>query len=223
MPLYEFACRKCEHRFEELVFGDEQVACPECTSTRLERLVTSEPLNGTLIPVEVATHVAGILEFVSGAVVSIVMSGAAILLSCWGLVGLLLSVRAGAASAEPRPKNVLLLFSDFGQRTNFLDVFETSLRAQDPDPITFYEAYLDPPHGGEDSYLQSAAETLRGRYSGLTLDAVVAAGPSALQFAVKYRDKIFPGVPIAFIGLATRQFAGQTWPGVTGLTTPVGL
>ena len=41
---------------------------------RLERLVTSEPLNGTLIPVEVATHVAGLLEFESGAVVSIVMS-----------------------------------------------------------------------------------------------------------------------------------------------------
>ncbi|WP_342358856.1 Gfo/Idh/MocA family oxidoreductase [Terrarubrum flagellatum] len=41
---------------------------------RLERLVTSEPMNGTLIPVEVATHVAGTLEFVSGAVVSIAMS-----------------------------------------------------------------------------------------------------------------------------------------------------
>ena len=41
---------------------------------RLERLVTSEPLKGTLIPVEVATHVAGLLEFASGAVVSIVMS-----------------------------------------------------------------------------------------------------------------------------------------------------
>ena len=41
---------------------------------RLERLVTSEPMNGTLIPVEVATHVAGLLEFASGAVVSIVMS-----------------------------------------------------------------------------------------------------------------------------------------------------
>ena len=155
--------------------------------------------------------------------VSVVMCGAAILLSCWGLVGLLLSVRAGSVSAEPRPKNVVLLFSDFGQRTNFLDLFETSLRAQDPGPITFYEGYLDPPQGGDESYLQSVADTLRGRYSGLTLDAVVAAGPSALQFATKYRDKIFPGVPIAFTGLATRQFAGQTWPGVTGLTTPVGL
>ena len=39
-----------------------------------ERLVTSEPMNGTLIPVEVSTHVAGMLEFESGAVVSIAMS-----------------------------------------------------------------------------------------------------------------------------------------------------
>ena len=41
---------------------------------RSERLVTSEPLNGTLIPVEVPTHVAGLMEFVGGAVVSIAMS-----------------------------------------------------------------------------------------------------------------------------------------------------
>jgi predicted dehydrogenase len=39
-----------------------------------ERLVTSEPMNGTLIPVEVSTHVAGMLEFESGAVVPIAMS-----------------------------------------------------------------------------------------------------------------------------------------------------
>src|SRR5262245_64011858 len=41
---------------------------------RTERLVTSEPMNGTLIPVEVATHVAGTLEFESGAVLSIAMT-----------------------------------------------------------------------------------------------------------------------------------------------------
>lgn len=44
------------------------------TRSRSERLITSEPLNGTPIAVEVATHVAGTLEFASGAVVSIVMS-----------------------------------------------------------------------------------------------------------------------------------------------------
>jgi len=41
---------------------------------RDERLITSEPLKGTRIPVEVATHAAGTLEFVSGALVTMVMS-----------------------------------------------------------------------------------------------------------------------------------------------------
>ncbi len=44
------------------------------TKPKLERVVTSQPMNGAAIPVEVATHVAGMLEFVSGAVVSITMS-----------------------------------------------------------------------------------------------------------------------------------------------------
>jgi predicted dehydrogenase len=41
---------------------------------RSERLITSEPLKGTKVPVKVATHVAGTLEFACGAVVSIATS-----------------------------------------------------------------------------------------------------------------------------------------------------
>jgi predicted dehydrogenase len=44
------------------------------TRTRPERLVTSKPLAGTRIPVEVATHVTGTLLFASGAAVSMTMS-----------------------------------------------------------------------------------------------------------------------------------------------------
>ena len=40
MPMYEYACRSCEHKFETLVFGDEAVACPECESEKLERLMS---------------------------------------------------------------------------------------------------------------------------------------------------------------------------------------
>jgi putative FmdB family regulatory protein len=38
MPMYEYACRECEHSFETLVFDSETVECPECHSDRLERL-----------------------------------------------------------------------------------------------------------------------------------------------------------------------------------------
>ena len=40
MPLYEYACRKCEHTFEALVFDGETVECPECHGRRLERLLS---------------------------------------------------------------------------------------------------------------------------------------------------------------------------------------
>jgi predicted dehydrogenase len=44
------------------------------TRTRAERVVTSKPLAGTRIPVEVATHVTGVLLFANGAAVSMTMS-----------------------------------------------------------------------------------------------------------------------------------------------------
>lgn len=42
--------------------------------TRSERTITSAPLAGTSIPVEVPTHVAGTLHFASGAIISMAMS-----------------------------------------------------------------------------------------------------------------------------------------------------
>ena len=44
------------------------------TRTRSERLVTSQPLAGTRVPVEVSTHVTGTLLFAGGAAVSMTMS-----------------------------------------------------------------------------------------------------------------------------------------------------
>lgn len=40
MPMYEYACQKCEHTFEALVYDGDQVECPKCQSTRLERLLS---------------------------------------------------------------------------------------------------------------------------------------------------------------------------------------
>ena len=37
MPIYEYVCMECESHFEELVRGDEQVACPDCAATNVAR------------------------------------------------------------------------------------------------------------------------------------------------------------------------------------------
>ena len=43
MPIYEYTCSTCEHRFEELVSADGRtlVACPECSSSDVTKLFSS--------------------------------------------------------------------------------------------------------------------------------------------------------------------------------------
>jgi putative FmdB family regulatory protein len=44
MPIYEFACRSCEHRFEELVKVNgaaPAVDCPHCGSAEVTRLLST--------------------------------------------------------------------------------------------------------------------------------------------------------------------------------------
>jgi putative FmdB family regulatory protein len=52
MPLYEYACRKCEHTFETLVFDGDDVECPECHGTKLDRLlsVPAKPRESQSLP-----------------------------------------------------------------------------------------------------------------------------------------------------------------------------
>jgi putative FmdB family regulatory protein len=37
MPLYEYRCGSCDHRFELLVRASTELKCPACESTTLER------------------------------------------------------------------------------------------------------------------------------------------------------------------------------------------
>jgi putative FmdB family regulatory protein len=57
VPIYEFVCQSCGHRFEELVgshVGREaaDVVCPECGSPKVERQLTTSyaPLQHQMTP-----------------------------------------------------------------------------------------------------------------------------------------------------------------------------
>jgi len=42
MPIYEYRCERCETEFEELVFGaDEEVVCPKCGTSSVERKMSA--------------------------------------------------------------------------------------------------------------------------------------------------------------------------------------
>ncbi|MEO0184852.1 MAG: zinc ribbon domain-containing protein [candidate division WOR-3 bacterium] len=41
MPVFEFCCKKCNHRFEDLVFKNSELSdmqCPVCGSKNIEKL-----------------------------------------------------------------------------------------------------------------------------------------------------------------------------------------
>jgi len=35
MPIFEYACQNCDHRFETLVLGSQKAVCPKCQSKKL--------------------------------------------------------------------------------------------------------------------------------------------------------------------------------------------
>jgi putative FmdB family regulatory protein len=37
MPIFEYVCRDCDHRFETIVRGDAVPTCPSCSGRELEK------------------------------------------------------------------------------------------------------------------------------------------------------------------------------------------
>lgn len=46
MPLFEYECRECGHRFEALVIGARKPACPRCKSENLEKRASTFGVTG---------------------------------------------------------------------------------------------------------------------------------------------------------------------------------
>ena len=134
---------------------------------------------------------------------------------------LLCMLTCSLASAQPNAKEALVLDSFFERDHTSIDNLESSLRARVPWPVNFSVKYLENPQFEDGAYRESLAETFRREYDGRKLDLVLVASEPALRFAVEYRNKIFPGVPIVFWAISS-SLADEKMPGVTGVATPAG-
>lgn len=129
-----------------------------------------------------------------------------------------------ALAADPgKAKNVLVLYS-FSKRDNFdsLQPLQATLRSRAPTPVNFYVEYLESQRFRSRGYTQDLSDTLHDAYAGQKWDLVVVVAYPALQFALEFRDRMFPGVPIVFMSVAPARIQGHPlWPGVTGVTIPL--
>ncbi len=48
MPIFEYECRECKNRFEQLVYGGEKkVTCRSCGSSQVLQLLSTFAISGT--------------------------------------------------------------------------------------------------------------------------------------------------------------------------------
>lgn len=140
------------------------------------------------------------------------------------LLSILFCIVSGyQAGAQTPAKNVLILYS-FNDPSVFgsADVLKSSLRARVPGPIDFFVESFEHELNDDEKYQESMAATLQHVYQDRKLDLIMVGAYPALQFALKYRDQLFPGVPIVFFAVEGRRLTNQKlWPGVTGVTSHI--
>ncbi len=136
------------------------------------------------------------------------------------LLLILLAVNATPVAAQTKAKNVLVLSGGRGRTS--INLMQSSVRSRFSGPVNFSIVDLENPRFEQNAYQDHLAEALRSGYASEKLDLVVALGTPSLEFAVQYRDKVFPGVPVVFMSLNT-PLPEKMWPGVTGVTSPLGV
>jgi len=123
------------------------------------------------------------------------------------------------AQEAPVPKNVLVLESFTDRVLDSVEPLKSELRSQAAWPVNFYVEYLDGYRFDDKGYQEGVVRTLRHMYVSRRLDLVMVHYYPALQFILRHRDELFPGVPIVFWGVHIRRLpAHVVWQGVTGVT-----
>ncbi len=117
---------------------------------------------------------------------------------------LLLTLAALCASAAS-PKRVLIL-NPFGRDvapfSAVASTFRSTLVEELGAPVNFYEVPLDLERFPESEGESSLASFLAGRLKKQPIDLVVPIGAAGVQFAARYRDRLFPNTPILAVAAA---------------------
>jgi hypothetical protein len=120
-----------------------------------------------------------------------------------GVLALLLVQLAAAADA----KQVLVLYSN-SRLLPANVVIDSGLRqtinSTPGQPVRIFPELLDEPEFGGDRYELTMSTYLRDKYADRPPDAVLIAGDTALRFIMRYRDRLFPAVPVVYAAV-TRE------------------
>ena len=119
---------------------------------------------------------------------------------------LLLPATALFAQEKPAPKRVVVLYwydKNFIGHVRWDQGFQSALQSAPEGSIEYYPEYLEANRFPEENQSQILRDYLEQKYANRPIDVVVAQSEVSLNFLVKYKDDLFPNVPIIFYS-ATR-------------------
>lgn len=145
---------------------------------------------------------------------------ATLLLLVWPML-LMMAPRVTNAQevTSPAPKRVLLLNEigpEFPNREVFQRGFQSILRSGQPGSAEFYSETLETYRFPSENHTLLMRDYLRRKYAGMKFDVIAVWPEAALEFMLRYRDELFPGIPIVYISVK-RPDPAQLPHDVTGI------
>src|SRR3954453_20722327 len=105
--------------------------------------------------------------------------------------------------AQAAPKKVLLLnsyHSGYEWTDDLVRGVNAAFAGINP-AIEVHIEYMDVKRNESEEFASALAEFYKKKFAAIHFDAILASDDAAVQFLLKRRDEIFPGVPIVFCGV----------------------
>ena len=123
-----------------------------------------------------------------------------------GLATLLVAALPPAVcrAADPLPRSVLILdqsAADSAWYAAFAPVFRSTLRAGSAAHVSIHEEHLDLSRFGGQRHDDLLRNYLRDKFRDRPIDVLVAQGSSSLEFVLRSRGELWPGLPVVFAGV----------------------
>jgi len=110
---------------------------------------------------------------------------------------------AQSAASEPTAAARIVFINSYHRGYSWSDAIERALRdelARSGRPIELSFEYLDSRRFGYGDQIPLIARTLAAKYRAYRPEVLVVCDNPAFEFAMQYREQLFPGVPLVFCG-----------------------
>ena len=146
-------------------------------------------------------------------------AGGAVIAAVW------LSRIAAAQDASPRTVLTIHTGSEDFPGSSVLDgAIREGLQSRADAPVNYYAEYLESTTFPSEQATLALRDYIRRKFDGRRIDVVVADTTPAVQFVIRFREELFPRVPIVFIaGRIPEAVAQHTAAGITGVLSDAAL